>query len=341
MLSFEGTAKICDFGLCTGLCMAELQPAKETGPHALPSSPTRHPKNRWSWSRATVTPTAITASPPRKADTARAAAGASGSGSSRAESPISRAGDKARARGTPRGWRTSRPEHSRRPSQSEFSLRLSVSSTGASTGSRAKRPSLPALINSGAWELAFKLNRVGPHYVKAEMTGQTGSSLFMAPENFLRKPYNDKVDIFSFSIIMLEVLARRRAYAGLFLLPGENKMASTPSSSRTRARRSVTSPHSSCPPRLRPAFASTTPPRPQTKLLTQSRTRGSAQRCRPSCLSTCSASCERAGTRTQQRARARAKLSNSSKLSSFARRRSRTSSCRSNAGRLVAVLVAS
>lgn len=41
-----------------------------------------------------------------------------------------------------------------------------------------------------------------------KMTGGTGSLRYLAPENFLGKPYNEKTDIYSFSIIVWELLAR-------------------------------------------------------------------------------------------------------------------------------------
>ena len=42
-----------------------------------------------------------------------------------------------------------------------------------------------------------------------EMTGGTGSLRYLSPENFLGKPYNEKSDIYSFSIILWELLARK------------------------------------------------------------------------------------------------------------------------------------
>ena len=42
-----------------------------------------------------------------------------------------------------------------------------------------------------------------------EMTGGTGSLRYLSPENFLGKPYNEKADIYSLSIIMWELLARK------------------------------------------------------------------------------------------------------------------------------------
>lgn len=49
----------------------------------------------------------------------------------------------------------------------------------------------------GRSELAFTL------------TGKTGSSMYMAPEVYKEEPYNEKVDVFSFGIIMYELYARQ------------------------------------------------------------------------------------------------------------------------------------
>jgi len=39
-------------------------------------------------------------------------------------------------------------------------------------------------------------------------TGQTGSSLYIAPEVFHGQPYNEKADVFSFGVVLYELMAR-------------------------------------------------------------------------------------------------------------------------------------
>jgi serine/threonine protein kinase len=47
------------------------------------------------------------------------------------------------------------------------------------------------------------------------MTGCTGSPRFMAPEMALGKPYNEKVDVYSFGLLLYQVLALEAAFEGL------------------------------------------------------------------------------------------------------------------------------
>lgn len=46
-----------------------------------------------------------------------------------------------------------------------------------------------------------------------DMTGHTGSIRYMAPEVAMDMPYNQSVDVYSFSIILWEMVHRKRPYA--------------------------------------------------------------------------------------------------------------------------------
>jgi len=47
------------------------------------------------------------------------------------------------------------------------------------------------------------------------MTGHTGSVRYMAPEVALDQPYNQSVDVYSFSIMLWEMVSHKRPYAGM------------------------------------------------------------------------------------------------------------------------------
>ncbi|CAN0438312.1 unnamed protein product [Ectocarpus sp. 12 AP-2014] len=47
------------------------------------------------------------------------------------------------------------------------------------------------------------------------MTGQTGSQRFMAPEVFDGMPYNEKADIYSYGIVLWELCALQKPFAGM------------------------------------------------------------------------------------------------------------------------------
>jgi len=51
------------------------------------------------------------------------------------------------------------------------------------------------------------------------MTGKTGSHRYMAPENFLGETYNEKVDQYSFSMIMYGLLAGIEPYSDKYMTP--------------------------------------------------------------------------------------------------------------------------
>lgn len=47
------------------------------------------------------------------------------------------------------------------------------------------------------------------------LTGRTGSIPYMAPEVALNKPYDNKCDVFSFAILLWEILAIKAAFKGM------------------------------------------------------------------------------------------------------------------------------
>lgn len=48
-----------------------------------------------------------------------------------------------------------------------------------------------------------------------EMSGETGSLRYMAPEVAACKPYNHKIDVYSFGVLLWELLAMKRPYEGM------------------------------------------------------------------------------------------------------------------------------
>ena len=47
-----------------------------------------------------------------------------------------------------------------------------------------------------------------------DMTGNTGSLRYMAPEVVLNKPYTEKVDVFSFAVVMWTICKCKVPYKG-------------------------------------------------------------------------------------------------------------------------------
>lgn len=47
------------------------------------------------------------------------------------------------------------------------------------------------------------------------MSGDTGSLRYMAPENALHKPYNQKVDVYSFGLILWQILRLETPYSDI------------------------------------------------------------------------------------------------------------------------------
>lgn len=61
----------------------------------------------------------------------------------------------------------------------------------------------PAVDQEGSYS-----ERPSREHARMEFTGKVGSVVYMAPEVFLNKPYNEKVDVFSFGVMMYELLAQ-------------------------------------------------------------------------------------------------------------------------------------
>ncbi|PSC71657.1 60S ribosomal L37a [Micractinium conductrix] len=61
-------------------------------------------------------------------------------------------------------------------------------------------------------------NEGSPRGKKYRMTGKTGAFVYMAPEVLLCRAYNEKVDVFSFGVILYELLHRRMIVAELMYL---------------------------------------------------------------------------------------------------------------------------
>ena len=47
------------------------------------------------------------------------------------------------------------------------------------------------------------------------MSGYTGTPVFMAPEVYLNQPYNEKVDVYSFAMILWEMISGEKAFSGM------------------------------------------------------------------------------------------------------------------------------
>lgn len=63
--------------------------------------------------------------------------------------------------------------------------------------------------------LATIIERKSMYYKVYEMSGGTGSLRYMAPEVAKHLPYNYKADVYSFGIILYELLSCRKAFTGL------------------------------------------------------------------------------------------------------------------------------
>eukprot|EP00178_Gracilaria_changii_P005184 TRINITY_DN1846_c0_g1_i1.p1 TRINITY_DN1846_c0_g1~~TRINITY_DN1846_c0_g1_i1.p1 ORF type:complete len:1216 (+),score=181.88 TRINITY_DN1846_c0_g1_i1:4484-8131(+) len=61
----------------------------------------------------------------------------------------------------------------------------------------------------------FGLTRISKGSAAAQMTGQCGTFQYMAVEVLANKPYSEKADVFSFGILLWEIVARKLPYFGM------------------------------------------------------------------------------------------------------------------------------
>lgn len=61
----------------------------------------------------------------------------------------------------------------------------------------------------------FGLTRISSGAVAAQMTGQCGTFQYMAVEVLANKPYSEKADVFSFGVLLWELVARKLPYFGM------------------------------------------------------------------------------------------------------------------------------
>jgi len=59
------------------------------------------------------------------------------------------------------------------------------------------------------------------------ITGETGTYMYMAPEVIKHEPYNIKADVYSYAVLMCEILAGEEPYSGSFLTPIQIAMGVT------------------------------------------------------------------------------------------------------------------
>eukprot|EP00904_Undaria_pinnatifida_P014006 jgi/Undpi1/9736/HiC_scaffold_27.g12192.m1 len=68
------------------------------------------------------------------------------------------------------------------------------------------------LFDFGLARVVKRRNRVNARY---EMTGETGSMRYMAPEVVESLPYNEKVDVYAFGLLLWEMLEDNRVFDGM------------------------------------------------------------------------------------------------------------------------------
>lgn len=218
LVGADGVAKIADFGLCkidlaeefghdvSGLGKEFAKPVPEAAPAAAEPSADRV---------EAVPQTPVEALAGRGGEPARGVTevggGARGSRRSSVASSVDRGGA-ARLSVASSAGHAEADEGSAYKGRSKGIRRFSVGGSGSA---------VRASIAMATGALAPMISHVRAAAGAREMTGQTGTCKYMAPENHRRQMYSHKIDVFSFAIIAWEVLTRRRAYEGMYLLPDQ------------------------------------------------------------------------------------------------------------------------
>ena len=53
----------------------------------------------------------------------------------------------------------------------------------------------------------------------SDLTGETGTYIYMAPEVIRHDLYDQRADVYSWGVLLAEVLQQRQPYEGLYLTP--------------------------------------------------------------------------------------------------------------------------
>jgi hypothetical protein len=100
----------------------------------------------------------------------------------------------------PSGLHVPQPEHDRDSSYQRHST--AMMRRAATLGRKLEGGSSAAAVQPGNVSLPSNL------HVAEQLTGRTGSLMYMAPEAFKLQQYTEKVDVFAFGVIMYELFHR-------------------------------------------------------------------------------------------------------------------------------------